>query len=834
MMARTCFLVGVLHAASAATVGPHLFKDAEGPKVLRGLFPSEAAPEKIIEPFVGESYPLVRVHRDGDKKSGDDATAEALVSELKDKLPGDAFGTLARASTPVSVVLQFEHLARDAWPEEIVDLAGPFGPTNPRADSEGGLLVHAYASSPGAAALAEHADTGDVLVVQLAGSKTFAFDGEAVTLAPGDGLVLPSGTRHAARAADDEASLHVTLHNFVPHEHLVTRSRRRFLDEEYPDDDATSCWDYEGSDKECSCHCNECTSCSDADTVCASSVPEGYNREKYSVCCLSFGYRIEHDEDGNCDGYDELITPAPTPSGRVILEKIDSWSGSTGGLLDDGGSFTSSASDGSRIALTGGSGEEETSYLRVVGDDLGYSLWHHRNFGSEHLEDVLKEPYIYKFGTLCRNQALVADGEYGVQVEPSEWVLDGYVQVGYFRDSCDDEDLVVLYDDVAIRGGREACDVDLDEALGWDRATSFALSEKSATAYVVGRHKDSDDRAVAAVKMEEDRCEVIWHANIATDEGTPRILAVNNDDRVEILLTSNEFFARVDRGTSSREGGDVKTLLIEKQLWLPGEGKAIVAYSDAEDVIFSAGYVDGKALLRASSADTGAELYEIDFTAELDAQAPGTSASDYPDDCDYDDETLDCGGSTCDGYAGIDGCGSIDDEDDEGVCCQSAGTCCYMNFWGWAENRWNQKDTPVIEGIHVLGDKVAVVGAFKADLYDEDGSHRPFVALFAPTPSDAATPLPTTRSSSPTAAATRRPTTLPTPAPRSSSPPSAKPSDAPSTSTTTAAATPLPTILTVVDPPWPTAPPPPEVDGAGGRTASSLLFVAIALAHYAL
>ena len=119
-MARTCFLVGVLHAASAATVGPHLFKDAEGPKVLRGLFPSEAAPEKIIEPFVGESYPLVRVHRDGDKKSGDDATAEALVSELKDKLPGGAFGTLARAAVPVSVVLQFEHLARDAWPERPV------------------------------------------------------------------------------------------------------------------------------------------------------------------------------------------------------------------------------------------------------------------------------------------------------------------------------------------------------------------------------------------------------------------------------------------------------------------------------------------------------------------------------------------------------------------------------------------------------------------------------------------------------------------------------------------------------------------------------------------
>ena len=370
-------------------------------------------------------------------------------------------------------------------------------------------------------------------------------------------------------------------------------------------------------------------------------------------------------------------------AGRVSLEKIDDWFGSNG---YDGG-LTSSASDGSRIALTGTQSEDggyEESYLTVVGDDLDLLL--RNNYRTEHLEDVLKEPYIYKFGTLCRNQALVADGEYGIQVEPSEWVLDGYVQVGYFRDSCDDEDLVVLYDDVAIRGGREACDVDLDEALGWDRATSFALSEKSATAYVVGRHKDSDDRAVAAVKMEEDRCEVIWHANIATDEGTPRILAVNNDDRVEILLTSNEFFARVDRGTSSREGGDVKTLLIEKQLWLPGEGEAIVAYSDAEDVIFSAGYVVGKALLRASSADTGRELYEIDFTDELDAEDPGSVREDY----DMDDEA----------------------------------------FYEWAENTWKIKGAPTITGIHVLGDKVAVVGAYRGEIADEDGYHYPFVALF--------------------------------------------------------------------------------------------------------
>ena len=73
-------------------------------------------------------------------------------------------------------------------------------------------------------------------------------------------------------------------------------------------------------------------------------------------------------------------------AGRVSLEKIDDWFGSEG---YDGG-LTSSASDGSRIALTGTQSEDweyEESYLEVVGDDLDSLLFN--SYDTEHLEDCL-------------------------------------------------------------------------------------------------------------------------------------------------------------------------------------------------------------------------------------------------------------------------------------------------------------------------------------------------------------------------------------------------------------------------------------------------------------
>ena len=142
-------LVTTFEVASAATVGPHLYTDAEGPKIFRGLHRPSGTPEALVAPFVGAGIPLVRVHRDNDarKPSDDDAAGEALVSKLKEKLPKDTFEVVANAATPVSVVLQFEQLRTEEWPEEIRDLAGPFGRATPKADEEGGVLVHAYLSS---------------------------------------------------------------------------------------------------------------------------------------------------------------------------------------------------------------------------------------------------------------------------------------------------------------------------------------------------------------------------------------------------------------------------------------------------------------------------------------------------------------------------------------------------------------------------------------------------------------------------------------------------------------------------------------------------------------
>ena len=94
--------------------------------------------------------------------------------------------------------------------------------------------ANVYLSPPGGSGFAPHHDTHDVFVLQAAGRKTFRFhtggvdlpfpderydptlagprDLEAsVELGPGDTLYIPRGVAHDAVAADDGASLHVTL-----------------------------------------------------------------------------------------------------------------------------------------------------------------------------------------------------------------------------------------------------------------------------------------------------------------------------------------------------------------------------------------------------------------------------------------------------------------------------------------------------------------------------------------------------------------------------------------------------------------------------------------------
>ena len=82
-------------------------------------------------------------------------------------------------------------------------------------DVEAGLghavQANAYLSPPSAAGLAPHADTHDVIVLQVVGSKQWDVDGLGdVTLAAGDVAYLPAGTRHSARTAVGP-SLHITL-----------------------------------------------------------------------------------------------------------------------------------------------------------------------------------------------------------------------------------------------------------------------------------------------------------------------------------------------------------------------------------------------------------------------------------------------------------------------------------------------------------------------------------------------------------------------------------------------------------------------------------------------
>jgi hypothetical protein len=73
------------------------------------------------------------------------------------------------------------------------------------------VQANAYLTPAGAAGLARHLDDHDVLVLQVAGSKTWKIDDlGAITMTAGDVLYLPAATAHAAEA-QDEASLHLTI-----------------------------------------------------------------------------------------------------------------------------------------------------------------------------------------------------------------------------------------------------------------------------------------------------------------------------------------------------------------------------------------------------------------------------------------------------------------------------------------------------------------------------------------------------------------------------------------------------------------------------------------------
>ena len=73
------------------------------------------------------------------------------------------------------------------------------------------IQANAYLTPPGSTALAPHADTHDVIVIQLAGHKHWNVDGLGdITIRPGDRMYVPAGTTHSATSGD-RSSLHLTV-----------------------------------------------------------------------------------------------------------------------------------------------------------------------------------------------------------------------------------------------------------------------------------------------------------------------------------------------------------------------------------------------------------------------------------------------------------------------------------------------------------------------------------------------------------------------------------------------------------------------------------------------
>ena len=227
----------LLARAGAEIIGPHLLDGTDTPTLHRDIAQNQVSIEELLKPFAGKKTGLAfRVHHDNDAKT-DGSLADAIVASLRETgLPADpaeAVAVLTKSPVPLSITLQYEYLDAE-WPVGVKNLAEAFGETNGRAEVEGGLLLHAYLSTAGAAALPSHSDLGDILVVQLAGAKTWTFDADdyVVTLEPGDGLVIPADTRHAARATEGGVSAHLTIHRIGEHQTDIARRQLRLDDED--------------------------------------------------------------------------------------------------------------------------------------------------------------------------------------------------------------------------------------------------------------------------------------------------------------------------------------------------------------------------------------------------------------------------------------------------------------------------------------------------------------------------------------------------------------------------------------------------------------------------
>ena len=187
---------------------------------------------ELVAPFVEGGHcaePYLAVKGDAGKNVTE-ATRLRLEAVCLQNDADRLLDFMASADEMVSLTLRYEYLGTDL--SKLGEILEPFPAIEPEwnCSSSTHTTAHLYLSSAHASALQEHADLGDVLVLQVAGSKDWTYAPvserhaarrdeahqsralvrEHATLTPGSAMRVPAEFKHSARAASG-FSAHITM-----------------------------------------------------------------------------------------------------------------------------------------------------------------------------------------------------------------------------------------------------------------------------------------------------------------------------------------------------------------------------------------------------------------------------------------------------------------------------------------------------------------------------------------------------------------------------------------------------------------------------------------------
>ena len=135
----------------------------------------------LLEPFAGHfRTPFAKMTRGFDGEPVDDTGADLTVDELIEMLTrrvtraDEHLGAFSLSTEePMSIVLRLEDLASARAAPPFRELIAPFLPLD--TTGANAVTAHVYLSSEGAAALANHTDVTDIVIVQLLGRKGWLY-----------------------------------------------------------------------------------------------------------------------------------------------------------------------------------------------------------------------------------------------------------------------------------------------------------------------------------------------------------------------------------------------------------------------------------------------------------------------------------------------------------------------------------------------------------------------------------------------------------------------------------------------------------------------------------